>query len=167
MDLPTPAEAAEAVKTVGGLAGLIAFAKVVASSAAKWGEHRAAERRARAEAALAEEQAELENAKSLAAAVRDLQWRVKALEQELTAEREARAAAEKRAELAETGKFHALADAEAKLARAATEVSRWERIARDQAQAYEDLVRAVGSGFSQAPPPDRMDELDTIPPRGG
>ena len=167
MDLPSATEAVEATKTVGGVAGLLAFAKVVASAAAKWSEHRAAERRARAEAALAEERADLTNAETLAQAVRDLQWRVRALEQELHAEREARAAAEKRAELAETGKFQALSDAEAKLARAAVEVARWERVARQQAEAYEDLVRAVEAGFSQAAPPDRMDELDTIPPPRG
>lgn len=173
-DLPTATEAAEAVKTVGGVAGMLALAKVVASSVAKWTEHRAAERRARAEAALVEEQADLENIKSLAATVRRLQDRVGVLETALEEERKARSQAERERDEARTGRHNAILDADRRLAEAAAAIERsakeraqWERIAREQALAYEDLVRAVGSGFSNAAPADRMDELDTLPPPRG
>jgi len=111
---------------------------------------------------------------AIVAQVAKLEARVAGLEKELDAERKARALAEHERDEARTGRHNAILDADRRLAeaadaieRSAKERARWERIARDQAQAYEDLVRSLNAGFSSAAPPDRMDELDTIPPPRG
>lgn len=181
-DLPTASEAAEAVKTVGGAAGMLALAKVIASSAAKWGEHRAAEKRARAEAALAEERSDLETVAGLRQAYLDLRRDFDALRDELAKERALRLAAEKRAADAETGKFHALADAEGRMLAMEAEHRRWRaefnrdfnRLrsladAREQeARRFEAETRSGNMASSgRHLPGSRFDDLDTLPPPRG
>lgn len=185
MDLPTTTEAAEAVKTLGGGAGLVWAARYIATSIMRVWEHFAAARRSRADASLVEEQAELVNAKTLAAAVADLQSRVRVLEQALRDERDARERAERERDDERTGKHEALRqataatarlemverDAErrirealAAVARSAEERARWERIAHQTKAAFEEYERDVRAGYTNRPYEASRDNIDTEPP---
>jgi hypothetical protein len=116
---------------------------------------------------------------------RSLEARVAALESALDAERSLRVRVEAERDLERTGRHEALGrereavarleaverDAERRLAealvaveRSAQERGQWERMARAQADAYAELVRAASSAHSASAPPDRLDELDTLPP---
>lgn len=185
MDLPTTTEAAEAVKTLGGGAGLVWAAKFIGTSIVRGWEHFAAARRSRADASLVEEQAELVNAKTLAATVADLQNRVGALEKALKEERDARERAERERDEERTGKHEALRQATAAttrlelverdadrrirealaaVAKSAEERACWERIARQTKAAFEEYEAHVRAGYTNSPPPASRDSIDTEPP---
>lgn len=185
MDLPTTTEATESVKTLGGAAGLVWAARYAATSVLRVWEHFAAARRSRADASLAEEQAELVNAKTLAAAVADLQARVKVLENALDDEREARERAERERDDERTGRHEALRQATAAtarleaverdadrrirealaaVARSAEERAKWERIARQTQEAFARYEGEVRSGYTNRPHEADRDSIDTEPP---
>lgn len=185
MDLPTTVEWMQGVTAVGGAIGGVAGTKMLVSSAARWWADRQAERRAKAEAALTGEKIDLVNAQTLAAAVEDLQARVRVLEKALQSEREARERAERERDEERTGKHEAMRQATAATARlelverdadrrirealnavakSAEERARWERIAHQTKAAFDAYEAEVRAGYTNRPPESDRDRIDTEPP---